>query len=162
MNAGASYRNAVPEGRDLKVDESGMLPWNEARFPCALGQGGVRRDNIEGDGATPLGMFPLRRVLYRPDQLARLRTALPLAPLSPRDGWCNDATHLRYNHQVRQPVQASCEQLWRTNSLYDVIVVLGHNDNPVVPGAGSAVFRTSGARISSRQMAAWLWVEKSE
>ena len=37
-------------------------------------------------------------------------------------------------------MHASCELLWRTDSLYDVIVVLGHNDNPVVPGAGSAVF----------------------
>ena len=46
-----------------------------------------------------------------------------------------------YNHRVRQPVHASCELLWRTDSLYDVIVVLGHNDNPVVPGAGSAVFQ---------------------
>ena len=117
-----------------------MLRWNETRFPCALGQGGVHREKIEGDGATPLGMFALCRVLYRPDRLAPPRTALPLAPLSPRDGWCNDATHPLYNHQVRQPVQASCELLWRTDSLYDVIVVLGHNDNPVVPGAGSAVF----------------------
>ena len=139
MSAGASDLNAAPESRDLRVDESGTLSWNETRFPCALGQGGVRRDKIEGDGATPLGMFPLRRVLYRPDRMAPPRTALPLAPLSARDGWCNDATHPLYNHQVRQPVQASCELLWRTNSLYDVIVVLGHNDNPVVPGAGSAV-----------------------
>ena len=65
MSAGASDLNAAPESRDLRVDESGTLSWNETRFPCALGQGGVRRDKIEGDGATPLGMFPLRRVLYR-------------------------------------------------------------------------------------------------
>lgn len=140
MSGAPSDRNSAPESRDLRVDESGILRWNEARFPCALGQGGVRREKIEGDGATPLGMFPLRRVLYRPDRLAPPRTALPLAPLSPRDGWCNDAEHPLYNHQIRQPVQASCELLWRTDSLYDVIVVLGQNDNPVVPGAGSAVF----------------------
>ena len=108
-----------------------MLRWMDACFPCALGWDGIRRDKIEGDDATPFGAFPLRRVLYRPDRLA---------PLSPRDGWCNDANYPLYNHQVRQPVQASCKLLWRTDSLYDVIVVLGHNDNPVVPGAGSALF----------------------
>jgi L,D-peptidoglycan transpeptidase YkuD (ErfK/YbiS/YcfS/YnhG family) len=30
--------------------------------------------------------------------------------------------------------------MWRDDHLYDVVVVLGHNDDPVVPGAGSAVF----------------------
>ena len=131
MNEGVTDRNAASESRNLRVDESGVLRWNDAQFSCALGRDGIRRDKIEGDDATPLGEFPLRRVLYRPDRLA---------PLSPRDGWCNDAEHPLYNHRVRQPVHASCELLWRTDSLYDVIVVLGHNDNPVVPGAGSAVF----------------------
>ena len=133
-------QNTASESRDLRVDESGMLRWTDACFPCALGRDGIRQGNIEGDGATPLGIFPLRRVLYRPDRLSPPRTALPIAPLSPRDGWCNDAAHPLYNQQVRQPVPASCELLWRTDSLYDVIVVLGYNDNPVVPGAGSAVF----------------------
>ena len=41
------------------------LQFMSARFPCVLVQGGVRRDKVEGDGATPLGMFLLRRVLYR-------------------------------------------------------------------------------------------------
>ena len=115
---------------------AGMRP----AFPARWVRGGVRRNKIEGDGTTPLGMFPLHRVLYHPDRLAPPRTALSLTPLSPRDSWCSDATHPLYNHQVRQPVQASNELLWRTDSLYDGIVVLGHNDNPVVLGAGSGVF----------------------
>jgi len=125
---------------DLTVDKSGVLHWRGAAFPCALGKHGIVRDKNEGDGATPVGAFPVRRVLYRPDRMAPPRSALPVAPLSPRDGWCNDPAHPLYNHQVRQPVPASCELLWRTDSLYDVIVALGHNDNPVVPGAGSAMF----------------------
>ena len=32
------------------------------------------------------------------------------------------------------------ERLWRDDEVYDLIVVLGHNDDPVIPGAGSAVF----------------------
>ena len=133
-------QDAGAEILDLRVDETGMLHWGGEAFPCALGKAGLRGDKTEGDGATPLGEFPLRRVLYRPDRLPPPRTALPVAPLSPRDGWCNDAAHPLYNQQVRQPVQASCELLWRTDSLYDVIVVLGHNDSPVVAGSGSAVF----------------------
>ena len=35
---------------------------------------------------------------------------------------------------------ASAEALWREDSIYDRVVILGHNDDPVVPGAGSAIF----------------------
>jgi L,D-peptidoglycan transpeptidase YkuD (ErfK/YbiS/YcfS/YnhG family) len=30
--------------------------------------------------------------------------------------------------------------MWLESRLYDLVVVIGHNDDPVVPGAGSAVF----------------------
>ena len=30
--------------------------------------------------------------------------------------------------------------MWRADGLYDLVVILGHNDAPVVPGAGSAIF----------------------
>jgi L,D-peptidoglycan transpeptidase YkuD (ErfK/YbiS/YcfS/YnhG family) len=135
-----SDQHADSRHLNLLVDASGMLRWNITCFPRAFGKNGISPNKIEGDGATPIGEFALRRVLYRPDRLAPPRTALPTAPLSPRDGWCNDPTHMLYNQQVRQPVQASCELLWRTDSLYDVIVVLGHNDSPVMAGMGSAVF----------------------
>jgi hypothetical protein len=45
-----------------------------------------------------------------------------------------------YNRPVRLPYPASHERLWRDDRAYDVIVVLGHNDDPVVDGAGSAIF----------------------
>lgn len=30
--------------------------------------------------------------------------------------------------------------MWRTDGLYDVVVVLGHNDAPPLPSMGSAIF----------------------
>jgi L,D-peptidoglycan transpeptidase YkuD (ErfK/YbiS/YcfS/YnhG family) len=30
--------------------------------------------------------------------------------------------------------------MWRQDALYDVVVVLGHNDQPRLKGAGSAIF----------------------
>ena len=125
---------------DLVVHPPNILRWRGRRFACAIGWGGVRTDKREGDGATPAGRFPLRRVLYRPDRLAPPRTALPIAPLSPRDGWCDDPAHPLYNRPLHLPHEARHEELWRTDRVYDLIVILGHNDAPVVPGLGSAVF----------------------
>jgi len=125
---------------DLVVRPPGTLRWRGRRFACAIGWGGVRADKREGDGATPAGRFPLRRVLYRPDRLAPPRTALPIAPLGPQDGWCDDAGHNLYNRPLGLPHAARHEALWREDHVYDLIVILGHNDDPVVPGMGSAIF----------------------
>ncbi len=107
---------------------------------CALGRSGVVRDKREGDLATPAGCWPLRRVLYRPDRLSAPETVLATAPLMPEDAWCDDPQDPRYNQPVTRPCSASHERLWRDDGLYDVIVILGHNDAPAVSGHGSAIF----------------------
>lgn len=109
---------------------------------CALGKGGLKpaADKREGDGASPIGLWPIRRVLYRPDRLARPETALPVEPIKPEDGWCDAAGDPAYNRPVTLPYPASAERLWRDDHVYDVVVVLGHNDDPVVDGMGSAIF----------------------
>lgn len=116
------------------------LCWNGNKVRCALGRGGIRQDKREGDGATPVGAFPLRRVLYRADRLDPPRTALPLGTIGPDDGWCDDPAHPDYNRPVTLPFAASHERMWMERRVYDIVVVLGHNDDPPVPGLGSAVF----------------------
>lgn len=106
---------------------------------CALGRSGIAANKHEGDGATPVGVFPIRRVLFRADRVS-LATALPAAALKPDDGWCDDPDDADYNRQVALPHRARCESLWRDDHVYDLIAVLGHNDAPVVSGAGSAIF----------------------
>ncbi len=111
------------------------------RVCCALGKGGVMEaDKREGDGASPLGVWPILRVLYRPDRGAAPKTTLPVAPLRPDDGWCDAPDDPNYNRPVTHPYPASAERMWRQDGLYDVVVILGHNHDPVVPGAGSAIF----------------------
>ncbi|HUI18204.1 MAG TPA: L,D-transpeptidase family protein [Alphaproteobacteria bacterium] len=125
---------------DILVTPAGRLSWNGRSSRCALGPSGIRADKREGDGATPAGAFPLRRVLYRADRLAPPPTRLAVAALAENDAWCDDPKDPRYNQQLRLPYPASHEHLWRGDHLYDVIVVLGYNDAPVVPGRGSAIF----------------------
>jgi len=125
---------------NIRVSASGEVQCENRTYRCALGRGGVRVDKREGDGATPVGRFPLRRVLYRPDRLSAPRTRLPVAPLASDDGWCDDPADSQYNRPVRLPYAGRHEELWRTDALYDVIVVIGHNDAPVIAGMGSAIF----------------------
>ena len=109
---------------------------------CALGRSGVvgKGQKREGDGASPAGTWPMRRVFYRPDRVERPQTALPCVPLHVRDGWCDAPDHPLYNRPVTLPFPARHEELWREDHVYDLIVELGYNDDPVVPGFGSAIF----------------------
>jgi len=111
-------------------------------WPCVVGRGGVvpAEAKAEGDGATPAGAWPVRELRYRSDRLAPPATELPVRPLHPEDGWCDDPEHPAYNQAVRPPFPAGHEALWRDDRLYDLVAMLGYNDNPPEPGKGSAIF----------------------
>lgn len=127
----------IPDGTD---NTRGRVHVGDASYACALGRRGVSDAKLEGDGTTPTGRFILRRVLYRSDRLDTPVTALPVSAIKPNDGWCDASDDPRYNQPVEHPYEASAEELWRDDNRYDILVVLGHNDDPVVPGAGSAIF----------------------
>ena len=114
--------------------------FGDCRVRCAIGKGGIVSDKREGDGGSPSGRWPLRRLLYRPDRLARPHTGLPIREIAPNDGWCDAPGDPNYNRPVTLPYDASHERLWREDHLYDLVVVLGHNDDPPAPGRGSAIF----------------------
>ncbi len=94
----------------------------------------------EGDGAAPIGKWPARRVYYRPDRGTAPETGLPVIALKPEDGWSDDPAEPNYNRPVTLPCRGSHERLWREDGVYDLIVELGYNDDPVVAGKGSAIF----------------------
>lgn len=122
------------------VGADGILHHAGQRYRAALGKGGITVDKREGDGATPAGVLPLRRVLFRADRVKRPAASAPVALLAPADGWCDDNEDRAYNTMVRLPHAARHEALWRDDAIYDVIGVLGWNDAPVVRGRGSAIF----------------------
>lgn len=126
----------------FNAESGGILRWPGGEARCALGRSGVTPAALkkEGDGASPLGVWPMRQVFWRADRLARPDTELPADPLLPDAGWCDDPASLFYNCPVLLPFEASHERLWREDHVYDVIVVLGYNDAPILPGKGSAIF----------------------
>lgn len=110
---------------------------------CSIGRSGTipAINKREGDGATPLGTWPLRGILLRPDRVtAPVGLSLPWRWIRPDDGWSDAPADPGYNGPVRHPHPYSAERLWREDGLYDIIIILGHNDGPPIPGAGSAIF----------------------
>ena len=118
----------------------GAARLGDRAFPCALGRAGLIADKREGDGGTPIGRFPFRTLLYRADRVPHIETRLPARHIERADGWCDDPASADYNRLIRLPHPARHEDLWLADHLYDLVVVIGHNDDPVVKGAGSAVF----------------------
>ncbi|HEY0265229.1 MAG TPA: L,D-transpeptidase family protein [Rhizomicrobium sp.] len=120
--------------------EGAWLDWGAGKRRAAIGPGGIAVKGGEGDGITPRGRWPVREIFYRADRIARPDTALPLHAIQPDDGWCDAPGDPRYNRLVKLPYPASAETLWRDDPLYDLVAVLGYNDDPAVPGTGSAIF----------------------
>jgi len=107
---------------------------------AALGRGGIRSLKREGDGGTPIGCLPVRRVLYRADRMPRPRVRVPVQAIRAADGWCDDPKDRNYNRPVRLPYGRGTESMMRNDHLYDLVLVLGHNDRPRLRGRGSAIF----------------------
>jgi L,D-peptidoglycan transpeptidase YkuD (ErfK/YbiS/YcfS/YnhG family) len=139
VNGGNVLRRIViaPVSADRR---RGLLVAGGLSVPCALGRNGILRRKREGDGATPAGRLALVAVLYRPDRIRRPPTRLPAIPLRPDSGWCDDPSDRLYNREVRLPFRAGHERLWRSDRLYDVVVVLDYNLARPRRGAGSAIF----------------------
>ena len=135
---------AQPEALTVQADSGetslGWANLGAKRWRCTMGAGGVREDKVEGDAATPAGSFPLRRIYFRNDRLVLPKLHLPARPINRHDGWCDDPRAPTYNRLVHIPNDWSHEKMWREDGLYDLVVVVGYNDDPPEGEWGSAIF----------------------
>ncbi|MCY4590539.1 MAG: L,D-transpeptidase family protein [Alphaproteobacteria bacterium] len=108
---------------------------------CCVGAAGAVVDKREGDCATPIGCWPVRGLYYREDRMERPASGLAATGIDPDLGWCDDPSDpSNYNRPITLPCVSRHERLWREDGLYDLLVDLGYNDAPAVPGRGSAIF----------------------
>ena len=126
--------------KDIVVHPDGKLHFDGHIYTCAIGKNGMTEDKKEGDMSTPVGSFPIREVFYRADQISKPVTGLRTREILPTDGWCDDAENEMYNKHISLPFSGTHEKLWRDDHIYDIVVVIGYNDDPVVGGKGSAIF----------------------
>ena len=55
-------------------------------------------------------------------------------------GWCDDSRSKKYNKLIKFPFKYSAEKLYRKDNIYDIILVLDFNFNPIRKNKGSAIF----------------------
>ena len=122
------------------VKESGHLTFKNLKFRCALGKAGIGKKIREGDSITPRGIFKLVKVFYRADKIKNLQTSLKKIRIKKNMGWCDDSKSKFYNKLIRLPSNFGCEKLYRSDRLYDLVVVLNYNLNPIIKNRGSAIF----------------------
>ena len=118
----------------------GWLTAGPLTIPLALGRDGILANKREGDGGTPRGSFRPRQLWWRADRHPRPKTFLPVRTIRPNDAWCENPSSRHYNRAVRLEADQEGDRLTRADHLYDLLVVIGFNDDPVVRGKGSAIF----------------------
>ena len=110
------------------------------KVKCAIGKRGIGRKKKEGDLITPKGIFKIKSVMYRKDRVSNFITKLNKLIISKKMGWCNDTRSKYYNKLIVFPFNYTAEKLYRSDNIYDIILVLDYNMKPIKKGRGSAIF----------------------
>ena len=122
---------------DIKVSKWGIRFLGRS-FPACVGKSGITLSKSEGDHATPAGVHKIVGVLYRPDRV--IRPCDWAIKIKPFDIWSDDIQDPDYNMLNRLPHKYSYERLFRSEPLYDIIVLTDWNWPYPVKGRGSAIF----------------------
>ena len=117
-----------------------LLNCGNYKVKCAVGKRGIKIKKKEGDLITPKGQFKIKCVLYRKDRIGRLNTKLKKTPIKKNMGWCDDPSSKFYNKLINFPFKFNAEKLYKRENIYDIILVLNFNMNPIRKNKGSAIF----------------------
>jgi len=115
------------------------LTYNKLKVKCAIGKKGIGNKKKEGDLITPVGVFNIKYILYRKDRV-KVLTKLKKKVIKKNMGWCDDPKSSHYNKLVKLPFTHKHEKLYKKENIYDIVLVLNYNMNPVKKNKGSAIF----------------------
>jgi len=124
----------------IKVLRSGFLTFYKNKFKCSVGKNGFTRNKAEGDLKTPIGNFKIIKCFYRSDRVKDIQSKLKFIDITKKMGWCDDVSSKFYNKQVDTSLVRRHEKLFRRDSLYDIVLVLNYNTEPIKKFKGSAIF----------------------
>ena len=116
------------------------LTYNNYKVKCSIGKRGIGRKTKEGDLITPKGRYTIKYILYRKDRVKKIQTKIKTIVIRNNMGWCDDPKSKNYNKLIKLPSAFGHEKLFKKENVYDIILVLNYNMNPVVKNKGSAIF----------------------
>jgi L,D-peptidoglycan transpeptidase YkuD (ErfK/YbiS/YcfS/YnhG family) len=122
------------------INKFGFLKYKDLKFKCALGKAGIGKKRLEGDQITPKGTYKIVKIYFRKDRLKKIFSKFKLVEIKKNIGWCDDPRSKKYNQLIKLPSKYSHEKLHRKNNIYDLILVLNYNMNPIIKKKGSAIF----------------------
>jgi L,D-peptidoglycan transpeptidase YkuD (ErfK/YbiS/YcfS/YnhG family) len=122
------------------INKSGYLKYKNLKFKCARGKAGIGEKNIEADKSTPKGTYRVVNIYYRKDRIKKIISEFKPIEIKKNMGWCDDPNSKKYNQFIRLPSDYSYEKLYRNDNLYDLILVLNYNMDPITKNKGSAIF----------------------
>ena len=121
-----------------KIDDVWKLRYHTDGF---LGRNGVTKDKMEGDGATPLGIYTFGRAFGVADDPGSI---LHYTKVTDNDVWVDDVNSIFYNQwSFKNNPDAdwnSVEHLISYPVAYQYALTINYNTHPIVPGKGSAIF----------------------
>ena len=116
------------------------LIFKNYKVKCALGKRGIGYKRKEGDLITPQGEYKIKYILYRKDRVKKIKTKFKKVIIKKNMGWCDDPKSSKYNKLIKLPYYYGYEKLFRQDNIYDIILVLNYNMNPIIKNKGSAIF----------------------
>ena len=123
----------------IHVKNKNTLIIDDFKLKCCIGKNGLNYNKIEGDYSTPKGIFNLKKLYFRKDQVG-----IPICKLSKKIikknmAWCDDPYNKKYNEEIKTNNIKLKENLYRKDRKYDYVISIDHN-NKKIPNKGSAIF----------------------
>jgi len=124
----------------IKLKNKDTLIINDFKLKCCIGRGGIKKNKIEGDGATPKGKFTLGNLYWRADKVEKPTTNLKCKKIKKYIGWCTDAKSESYNREFKINKNFKYEKLLRNDNKYNYLIVINYNRKNIIKNKGSAIF----------------------
>ena len=115
------------------------LTFNNYKAKCSIGKRGIGLKRKEGDLITPKGKYKIKFILYRKDRV-KIQSKIKKIVIKKEMGWCDDPNSKQYNKLIMLPSVYNYEKLYKKENIYDIILVLNFNMNPIKKNKGSAIF----------------------
>jgi L,D-peptidoglycan transpeptidase YkuD (ErfK/YbiS/YcfS/YnhG family) len=122
------------------INKSGYLKYKSYKFKCSLGGAGIGKKEKEGDNITPKGTYKIVKIFYRNDRVKKIHSNFKLIKIKKNMGWCDDPKNKKYNQLIKLPSKYNYEKLYKKENIYDLVLVLNYNTNPIIKNKGSAIF----------------------